>query len=281
MTSFSERMGYVVPPEFMQLEGMTDELRNLLANFCVDVFNDIRSTQDISFIEKQIKTTLKISYDAFSLVRSDHYSMSTWFDKKSFRNIFESLEWHQRYSIIERLIGYIIEKPHCIASNVELIPYLNTILERENSAYRMDITCEFIPISNENELKEVQTAQDNDYDTVKMHMNKAITLFADRNNHDYANAVKESISAVEALARHLTGQKDGTLGQLIKKLDIHPALSDGISKLYGWAGDDAGIRHSNKDSSNIVDFDTAKLAIVTNSALINFITAKIKNNLHP
>lgn len=276
MTSFSERMGYSSRPEFMQLDGMTAELHNLLANFCVDVFNSIRTQQDPLIIEKQIKTTLKVSYDAFSFITSGGYALDPRFDKNSFRLFFENLEWHQRYSIIECLILHITKTPRCIASNVTLTPYLNTILERENSAYRMDSKCNFVPISNEIELNEVQTAQNSDYDTVKMHMNKAITLFAARDNPDYANAVKESISAVEALARHLTGHTDGTLGQLIKKLDIHSALSDGISKLYGWAGDDAGIRHSNKDSSNIVDFDTAKLAIVTNSALINFITAKIK-----
>jgi hypothetical protein len=27
MTSFSERMGFVKPPEFMQLDGMTEELK--------------------------------------------------------------------------------------------------------------------------------------------------------------------------------------------------------------------------------------------------------------
>jgi len=41
MSSFSERMGFVKPPEFIQLDGMSVELDNLLCTFCGRVLQKV------------------------------------------------------------------------------------------------------------------------------------------------------------------------------------------------------------------------------------------------
>ena len=103
------------------------------------------------------------------------------------------------------------------------------------------------------------------------HFDKAISLFSDRENPDYANAVKEAISALEALAQHLLGNEKATLGEAIKKLDKVPlALQEGIRKIYGYTSNEGGIRHGNSASTHTVDFTEAKFIIVVASALVNF-----------
>jgi hypothetical protein len=57
---------------------------------------------------------------------------------------------------------------------------------------------------------------------------EAISLLADREKPDYPNAIKESISAVEAVVKKVTGPNDD-LAAGLKKLEnsglsIHPAL---------------------------------------------------------
>ncbi len=150
---------------------------------------------------------------------------------------------------------------------------LNHIFERENSGYRLSDDCQLVPIANRQELDEVSEAQHSKVDSVAHHMNKAVACFADREKPDYDNSIKEAVSAMEALAQKVTGEKKGTLGALSKKLDLHPSLREAVSKLYGYTSD-GGIRHAKKDGDPNVDFDTAKFVIVTASALINFITAK-------
>lgn len=60
--------------------------------------------------------------------------------------------------------------------------------------------------------------------------------------------MKESISAVEALVKQVTGTKD-TFGAALKKLgvDAHPAFVEACSKIYGYTSDADGIRHALSD----------------------------------
>ena len=71
---------------------------------------------------------------------------------------------------------------------------------------------------------------------------------SDRVAPDYRNSVKESISAVEAACRHVTGLSSATLADALKKVsDIHPAYSKAFGQLYGYTSDASGIRHSLTD----------------------------------
>jgi hypothetical protein len=95
----------------------------------------------------------------------------------------------------------------------------------------------------------------------------------------YRNSIKESVSAVESLVGIALG-KQGTLGQLIKKLkqeiDFHPALEAAFSSLYGYTSDADGIRHAILESKAL-SFEDAKFFLVVCSAFVNFVTAKIVN----
>ncbi|HEY4171238.1 MAG TPA: hypothetical protein VGM96_30885, partial [Reyranella sp.] len=89
--------------------------------------------------------------------------------------------------------------------------------------------------------------------------------------------LKESISAVESLAIKVTGDKKGTLGQLLKKLEdkvqLHPALKNAFSSLYGYTSDESGVRHALTESGK-VDFNDAKFMLVVCSAFVGFIEGK-------
>jgi hypothetical protein len=69
---------------------------------------------------------------------------------------------------------------------------------------------------------------------------------------DSAGAVRESIHAVESVARLITGQNSmkDALRVLESRWKIHPALKDAFSKLYGYTSDEQGIRHPLIDDPN-------------------------------
>lgn len=59
---------------------------------------------------------------------------------------------------------------------------------------------------------------------------------------DFAGSIRESISAVESVARILV--PTGKFGaELEKKVAIHGALKNGIGSFYGYTSDEQGIRH--------------------------------------
>ena len=100
---------------------------------------------------------------------------------------------------------------------------------------------------------------------------------SNRDNPDFRNSVKESVSAVESACRHLTEMPSATLGEALKKLDqmdpLHGALKDGILKLYGWTSDEGGIRHSLVESDNVKHAD-AQFMLVACSAFVNYLFAR-------
>jgi len=266
MTSFSERMGFVKPPEFMQLDGMTDKLSNLLCNFC---FKILSNESHLGKIEDMLNDLLKRKKGSFRLAGGNLYS--EFFDDSLFAESFSALDFHQKYSVME----FIIKITGRNSYGDSYVDELNQILKRENSGYRLTDDYLLVPIANQTELDEVSEAQHSNVGMVALHMNKAVACFADREKPDYDNSIKEAVSAMEALAQKITGKsgKSATLGKLIKDLDLHPCLIQAVDKLYGYTSD-GGIRHAKKDDDPETDFDTAKFVIVTASALINFITAK-------
>jgi hypothetical protein len=71
--------------------------------------------------------------------------------------------------------------------------------------------------------------------------------FLSRPDPDHENAVKEAISAVEGLAKIVTGDDGATLGESIKALrrdgKLHPALAKALEGLWGFASEAPGVRH--------------------------------------
>lgn len=66
--------------------------------------------------------------------------------------------------------------------------------------------------------------------------------------HDYANAIKEAVGAVEALARIVVAKPVATLGEAIKELRaadrIEAPLLKGVEELWGWTSGEPGVRHA-------------------------------------
>ena len=86
--------------------------------------------------------------------------------------------------------------------------------------------------------------------------------------------MKESISAVESVARILTKNDKATLGDALNLLgktkELHGALRDGFSKLYGYTSDAEGIRHSLMEKSTLTAAD-AKLLLLLCASFINYL----------
>ena len=69
------------------------------------------------------------------------------------------------------------------------------------------------------------------------------------NAGDWAGSVRESIHAVESVARRIAPEAQ-TLGSALKKMGgLHPALKNAFSSLYGYTSDEQGIRHALLDET--------------------------------
>jgi hypothetical protein len=148
------------------------------------------------------------------------------------------------------------------------------------SAYRFidGVLCE---INSKEEVVEIQDALKNTgpFVPVKTHLKAAIGLMSKRDNPDFRNSIKESISAVESLCKIILKNDKTTLGQALKEIEakhsIPGSLKSAFSALYGYTSDEGGIRHALLESGVAVELEEARFMLVTCSAFINYLISKL------
>lgn len=272
MPRFSERQGYKEVRQTIQVKSVDDTLKNGLWNLVsTGLFDEVSGFLSSSLNVRALFLcrALWMSYFKRPIDEIDDYWPHTY---KYLRKYFFECEWFEVYDFLEFVVQHYQFKGDGEAQFADLV---NTVLERELSAYRL-IKGEFAQITSEQEITAIEEAIENTSSPVAAHLQRALELLSDRTAPDYRNSIKESISAVESIASRITKSK-GTLGQLIKKLndetDLHPALQSAFSSLYGYTSDEGGVRHALMEAQR-VDFHDAKFMLVICSAFIGFIEGK-------
>ena len=189
------------------------------------------------------------------------------------RKYFFNCEWYEVYDFIEFTAK---QAPEQLSS--ELVRVGNRVLERELSAYRL-IDNRVVEITAEEEIASIEEALQSTHALggIHGHLKAALSLMSDRKQPDFRNSIKESISAVEALAQLLTGERKATLGAALKVLEqkasIHGALKAGLSSLYGYTSDEHGIRHAMLDEPSLT-YNDAKFMLVACTAFVNYLIGR-------
>jgi hypothetical protein len=203
--------------------------------------------------------------------------MRNWGDETVgvIREWFFNWEWYEIYDFVEFIASNGFEW-----DNKEFTISCNILFEQELSGYRFidNILC---PITNSNEINEIDKAINNSKNNslvgVKIHLETALLKLSDRNAPDYRNSIKESISAIESIAKSISGNSNDSLGGALDKIkgkiNLHPSLERGFKQIYGYTSDSDGIRHALSEETTC-DFEDAKYMLVSSSAFINYLIVK-------
>jgi uncharacterized protein with PIN domain len=283
MDTFSERFRFK-PKRNMQIRSMDDGLRNKLWNILLVCF--WRMLQEYDRIDYDQKESNSEKNNVKSLVKL------LWFShfKKPFNELyghwpkdyqyikerFFSYHWYEVYDFLE----FIARRYKNNSTLEEFINFCNNAFEEEFSAYRF-VGLTIVAITSETEIEAIEEAlmYKDKLMLVSIHIEKALIHLSDRENPDYRNSIKESISAVESICCLVSDKSNTTLGEALntieknQKVDLHPALSGAFKKLYGYTNDANGIRHALSNKSNL-DFEDAKFMLVSCSAFINYLKGK-------
>lgn len=277
MRTFSERYGYKPVHEVIQVESMNSDLRNSLWNILqMGVWDSERfmysqyGTPGIErFSELLWAFHFKLPIDSRPTYGGSFSASQTM---QYIRKHFFGCSWDEVYSFLEFVVR------HQKQDNSELQGYLNKILEREMAGYRF-IDGLVVPVTSPQEVDALNEAiGDSRFKGAGQHLARSLELLSDRANPDYRNSIKEAISAVEAMARHVTGSPRASLGDALKVLEkggkLHPSLSGGFSKLYGYTSDASGIRHAMQDEPNLTQAD-AKYFLLSCTSFVNYLKASL------
>lgn len=273
MVMFSERFGYK-PVKEIQQGTISDALRVRIWNLFY-----MSEIQSGGLASERISKALN-GQPTIEVVIADKLGLNVTSAKKY--TILEQIEhylindsfWFEVYDFIEIHLSSINEP-----NRQERVRQYNNLLESEKSGYRV-VSNMVVPITNPSELKEIESTANCKYDSVAIHIRKALSLYSDFKKPDYENSIKESISAVEAICCIITGEsgKQATLGNTLKKLKdnevhIHPAMEKAFLSLYGYTSDESGIRHGGIDFKG-ASAEDAKYMLISCSAFVNYLIEK-------
>lgn len=275
---FSQRNKHEEVREQFQIDSIDDKLRNRLWSIVFNLFESLEDNWNHSNITQRAQVC-KVVWEDFYALPVDEIPQLTRSDAvfchnaiMEFKGQFWKSKWYQKYDFIE----YICElSEKGLRTNLD--DKFNDALEKERGGYRV-INGKVSAITNETEIAEISELLKGKKSAISQHIETALKHLNDRNNPDYRNSIKESISAVESFCCQIVNKDTATLGEALKEIDkkwpIHGALKNGFSAIYGYTSDADGIRHKLLEGESEPTFDDAKFFLVICSAFINYLKSK-------
>lgn len=280
---FSDRNGIKIENTEMQLKQFDFRTRVKIMNMINEQYAVVY--KDESCLDSEVQAFFRyILDDVYAKAVDPRKSI---YDDEFFKLIQSTIydsEYDDVLTVLEAIVQYWeaeFRTRYYGYGKVNGIPNLfdvfNDVLQREYVGYRF-LNGILVPISDDGEINEIVEAINNPYKVVSEHLSKANLFLANRDNPDYENSIKESISAVEAICEIFTGLKgkEATLGNMLKKLEdkgvvIHGGLKTAFNVLYGYTSDANGIRHAGDIGGPASTFEEAKFMLVSCSAFINYL----------
>ncbi len=281
---FSERCGYVKPVEALKRGYLDTEGITALCN-CYDHLDMWFNQYDVNHGNRYDKSYTDLEEKVWCFFmnqrRGDFYTGRGHMVAATEYLLSEQYEWYTKFDLIEYTIDQLRKSTpkgdelyyEIVNSFVRLI---NSTFKRLDYAYRV-VDDQIIEITDQEEIASIEETI-RQTSSVKTHLMNALKQLSFRPEPDYRNSIKESISAVEALCKEITGES--TLGPALKALEkngveIPRFLQSGIEKIYVYTNDErTGIRHALMDVAGAPSFDEAKFMLVVCSAFVNYIQGK-------
>lgn len=262
----------------MQIRQMDQSLKNGL-------WNVVDRNYFLPYINKLLS-----DWEHYELFKGlwDELFKSRLNELRSFRNLinfrimevepkFNLLQWDEVYDFLEYLKQNTDDE--ILQSKFKL--ECNKVLAREYSAYRF-VGEKIAQITFQEEINEIEEAMDSPLRTVNLHLETALRHLSNRDNPDLRNSIKEAISAVETICILIVGKNKASLGQALNyiknqsntTISIPDNLIDAFKKLYDYASEDNGIRHSLLEEPPKLTFADARFMLIACSAFVNYLVSK-------
>jgi len=190
--------------------------------------------------------------------------LKTLFFEENYINVFGFVQWILRQGLTGNLHIHVEE-----------------VLHQCRASYAVFDCDTIVPIGSDAEKETLERAfadvAASEFRGARSHLRQAGSKLTDG---DYAGSIRESIHAVEAVARVLepaTNTLAPALSKLEKSIRIHPALRNGFSSLYGFTSDEKGIRHALLDQPGAqVDATDALYMLGSCAAFVSYLINKAR-----
>lgn len=272
MAKFSQRHGYSPLEQAFQREFIDEALRTKLWNVLKVTVWDKYNHSDYSLRETSQRIDMMLKRLWFNFFNKDLDTLPEFHSRYRYKGAYDQLkehflacEWFEVYDFIEEIS---LDQSKLLDDKTR--EWINNVLEEQNAAYRF-VGMEIAEITDKQEITAIEDGLEHPEKPVRIHLEAALRMLSDKQAPDYRNSIKESISAVEAACRLVSGNTSATLGDALKKIqNLHPVLSKAFNQLYGYTSDASGVRHSLIDDTNI-SYADAKFMLVACAAFVSYL----------
>ena len=253
--TFSQREGYRELPAPLQLEHLPPAARTLIWNVLYEHLSEARHTDsvvEVDIVGQPWQSVLYALYVLHDVQPLDEWTADFARWRHDLRGRVERLPFNEVFDLIE----FIMRQRKCPPSFVSL---MSSMFKTCRLAYRIDVgpPPTIMPATTRTEGEELTTSlkalRAAGLHAATTHLHQAARCINDR---DWAASIRESIHAVESVAKQIDPAAK-TLGPALNSLQRrgvlqHHALKEALSKLYGYTSDEQGIRHAlDGDKANV------------------------------
>ena len=256
--TFSQAEGIDPLPQPVALGKLPDSARNLLWTAIYEELKKSSAITSLDIFEKYLVVTkpwrdVLYDYHTVFLTKpgdefSDNFADNVTAIKRSVLNdkynkVFDFLQYVMRHNSAPPNFGRFVANilQHCMCAYV-VVDDGRTIVPMSLSEQGDSIKEAFKVLAS------------GPFEGSRAHLRESAKCI---NEGDHAGSIRESIHAVESVARRLDQDATKTLTPALEALSkkgvvLHPAFKSGIEKLYGYSSDQRGIRHSlSGDNANV------------------------------
>ena len=247
--NFSQRNGYEKLPPQMRLEELSDDLRREIYD---RIWRYLEQNSNTYYLRPAGKNFTRLVLGKFFKIPEEKIS-----DKKvdvygTLREIVTNGKFNKVLDLVEIIANAGFTKDNAEANQLSPVA-LCDLFDNHAAAYSLQFVNEkyqFHPRTSKQEsdatLQSLEAIKkQHGFEAALSHLDQAAEHIHGKH---YSDAIHDSISAVESVARAIN-PKANTLGKALKQLEgsgmvEHPAFLTAIEKLYGYTSDEEGIRHS-------------------------------------
>ena len=252
--TFSHAQGYDELPGPLKLEELPPEARTRIWNmFYMFIEATQKSYRGERMVAGEWQLILKAKHVSYDNLPLDEWDDSFEHHRRRLRHSIETLKFNQVFDLIQ----FVLRHQECPQL---FIAAMKRVFASSQLAYTIDETTPptIIPAVTDAEgntiIESLQTLRRAGLDGSASHLREASACI---NRSDWAGSIRESIHAVESVARRLDPKASKTLAPALASLErregLHPTLSGAFTKLYGYTSNEQGIRHAllNQPGANV------------------------------
>lgn len=273
--TFSQAEGYGAIPTRLEPGILDKRVRALLWDYVYSYLKGTSSRSDGLYMHlgRPWENILKSFHVTIRHEPADLFSSRLDGHVESLRGLFFDAEYWQ-------VLEFLQHTMRCLGIQSDFCSKIKAILEQSLTAYTVIAEGPTImPTSSTEEKQSLERAfvdlKGDKFSGARTHLIRSCEAL---NNGSSADSIRESIHAVEAIAKVLDNNASKTLDPALKalsaKANIHTALQQGFGKIYGYTNDEQGIRHALLDGEANVDAIDATFMLGACASFISYLINK-------